>query len=227
MKLFRRSGDGTFADQLRRRACRISLAASTWCRPTTTTTAAETCWSCAAAGSWRSASRCCATTATARSPTSPRPAAWPARRPARRRPCGPISTTTAGSTCSSATRKAPRSSSATAVTAPSRTSPPRPASRAAAFTKAVAAADYDNDGFPDLYVSNLGGGNFLYRNNRNRTFTEVAAAAGVPGRRSRIPGVVLRLRQRRLGRPVRQQLLPLDRRDCAVVPRAAARTRIR
>ena len=50
-----------------------------------------------------------------------------------------------------------------------------------AFTKGVAAADYDNDGFPDLYVSNLGGGNFLYHNNRNRTFTEVARTAGVLG----------------------------------------------
>lgn len=50
-----------------------------------------------------------------------------------------------------------------------------------AFTKAVTAGDYDNDGFPDFYVSNFRGGNFLYHNNRDRTFTEVAAAAGVPG----------------------------------------------
>jgi hypothetical protein len=49
------------------------------------------------------------------------------------------------------------------------------------FNKGVAAADYDNDGWPDLYVSNLGGTNFLYRNNRNGTFTELARAAGVPG----------------------------------------------
>ena len=51
----------------------------------------------------------------------------------------------------------------------------------AAFTKGVAAGDYDNDGFPDLYVSNFRGANHLYRNNRDRTFTDVAAAAGVPG----------------------------------------------
>jgi tetratricopeptide (TPR) repeat protein len=50
-----------------------------------------------------------------------------------------------------------------------------------AFTKGVAAGDYDNDGFPDLYVSNFRGANLLYRNNGDRTFTEVAAAAGVPG----------------------------------------------
>jgi hypothetical protein len=50
-----------------------------------------------------------------------------------------------------------------------------------AFTKGVAAADYDNDGWPDLYVSNSGGRNFLYRNNGDGTFTEIGRAAGVPG----------------------------------------------
>jgi tetratricopeptide (TPR) repeat protein len=50
-----------------------------------------------------------------------------------------------------------------------------------AFSKGVAAADYDNDGFVDLYVSNIGSDNFLYRNNRDRTFTEMAQAAGAPG----------------------------------------------
>jgi hypothetical protein len=49
------------------------------------------------------------------------------------------------------------------------------------FNKGVTAADYDNDGWPDLYVSNLGGTNFLYRNNRNGTFAELARGAGVPG----------------------------------------------
>jgi hypothetical protein len=50
-----------------------------------------------------------------------------------------------------------------------------------AFNKGVAAADYDNDGWPDLYVSNLGGTNFLYRNNGDGTFTELGAGARVPG----------------------------------------------
>jgi tetratricopeptide (TPR) repeat protein len=50
-----------------------------------------------------------------------------------------------------------------------------------AFTKGVAAADYDNDGWPDLYASNNAGRNFLYRNNGNGTFTELGRAAGVPG----------------------------------------------
>ena len=45
----------------------------------------------------------------------------------------------------------------------------------------MTAADIDNDGDPDLYVSNLGGGNFLYRNNGDRTFSEQAVASGVPG----------------------------------------------
>jgi len=49
------------------------------------------------------------------------------------------------------------------------------------FSKGVSAADYDNDGFVDLYVSNFKGENLLYRNNHDNTFTERARAAGVPG----------------------------------------------
>ena len=48
-----------------------------------------------------------------------------------------------------------------------------------AFTKGVNAADYDNDGYVDFYVSNLYGGNFLYHNNHDRTFSEVSERAGV------------------------------------------------
>ena len=43
----------------------------------------------------------------------------------------------------------------------------------------VAIADYDNDGWPDIYVSNYGK-NRLYHNNHNGTFTDVAEKAGVP-----------------------------------------------
>jgi hypothetical protein len=42
----------------------------------------------------------------------------------------------------------------------------------------VAVADYDNDGWPDLYISNFGK-NRLYHNNHNGTFTDVAEKAGV------------------------------------------------
>ncbi|HEY3127869.1 MAG TPA: CRTAC1 family protein [Acidobacteriota bacterium] len=44
----------------------------------------------------------------------------------------------------------------------------------------VAVGDYDNDGFPDLYVTGFGG-NTLYHNNGNGTFTDVTARAGVGG----------------------------------------------
>jgi len=42
----------------------------------------------------------------------------------------------------------------------------------------VAVGDFDNDGWPDIYVSNFGK-NRLYRNNHDGTFTDVAERAGV------------------------------------------------
>ena len=43
----------------------------------------------------------------------------------------------------------------------------------------VAFADYDNDGFTDMFVTNDNLPNFLFRNRRNGTFEEVALEAGV------------------------------------------------
>lgn len=42
----------------------------------------------------------------------------------------------------------------------------------------VAVGDFDNDGWPDIYVSNFGK-NRLYRNNHDGTFTDIAEKAGV------------------------------------------------
>jgi tetratricopeptide (TPR) repeat protein len=48
-----------------------------------------------------------------------------------------------------------------------------------AFTKSVSAADYDNDGYVDFYVSVMNGYHYLFHNNHNLTFTDVASEAGV------------------------------------------------
>src|ERR1700731_2513746 len=44
----------------------------------------------------------------------------------------------------------------------------------------VAVGDYDNDGYPDLYVTSYGK-NILYHNNGDGTFTDVTGKAGVAG----------------------------------------------
>jgi len=49
---------------------------------------------------------------------------------------------------------------------------------AKAWGMGVGIADYDNDGYADIYLTNLGP-NVLYRNNGNGTFTDVTAKAGV------------------------------------------------
>src|SRR5204862_7837109 len=50
-----------------------------------------------------------------------------------------------------------------------------------ALGASAAAADYDGDGFEDLFVtdSSADGHNHLYHNNGNLTFTDVAAVAGL------------------------------------------------
>lgn len=47
-----------------------------------------------------------------------------------------------------------------------------------AFANGGAVGDFNNDGWPDLYITCLGG-NVLYRNNGDGTFTDVTARAGV------------------------------------------------
>jgi tetratricopeptide (TPR) repeat protein len=46
-------------------------------------------------------------------------------------------------------------------------------------TIGAAWGDYDNDGYPDLFLSNAMGRSQLYRNNRDGTFSDVSAQAGV------------------------------------------------
>lgn len=55
------------------------------------------------------------------------------------------------------------------------------------WTKGVAWGDYDDDRWPDLYVSNFNDDNRLYRNNGDGTFTDVAVELGVTGPRSSFP----------------------------------------
>jgi hypothetical protein len=47
------------------------------------------------------------------------------------------------------------------------------------YSLGVVWGDYDNDGDPDLFVGNDSTPNYLYRNNGDKTFTEVALQAGV------------------------------------------------
>lgn len=47
------------------------------------------------------------------------------------------------------------------------------------FVKGVVWGDYDDDGYPDLYISCLDGPNLLYRNSGHGTFDDIAATLGV------------------------------------------------
>ncbi len=51
----------------------------------------------------------------------------------------------------------------------------------AGFDSGVAVGDYDNDGYPDLFVAGVHH-NTLYHNNGDGTFTDVTAAAGISNR---------------------------------------------
>ena len=56
-----------------------------------------------------------------------------------------------------------------------------------AHAKAVVWGDYDGDRWPDLYVSNLGQPNRLYRNRGDGTFVDVAPVLGVAAPRASFP----------------------------------------
>ncbi len=50
--------------------------------------------------------------------------------------------------------------------------------------KGCAWVDFDNDGYPDVFLNNIGGTGKLFRNNRNGTFTDVTDAMGIDGPRA-------------------------------------------
>ena len=72
--------------------------------------------------------------------------------------------------------------------------------------KGAAWGDYDDDGRPDLYVSNSGQANRLYHNNGDGTFTDVAPRAGRDRADRQLLLLVLGLRQRRPAGHLRHRL---------------------
>ncbi|PKP29152.1 MAG: hypothetical protein CVU01_01435, partial [Bacteroidetes bacterium HGW-Bacteroidetes-18] len=57
------------------------------------------------------------------------------------------------------------------------------------YSMGVTAGDFNNDGYPDIYVSNYGP-NLLYKNNGNGTFTDVTKRAKVGGGKECSVGIV-------------------------------------
>ena len=156
-------------------------------RQTTTTTAILTSLCYAVHGSQRAGDiriPCCVTTAMARSRMSPLTPGWATCITPPRQPPGAITTTTVTSTCISGTKppgrlKAPcqlfrNNGDGTFTDVAEKVSVQN-----FGYTKAVIWGDYDNDRWPDLYVSNLAESNRLYHNNGDHnngdgTFTNIA-----------------------------------------------------
>ena len=78
-----------------------------------------------------------------------------------------------------------------------------------AFGMGVAVGDYDNDGFPDLFVTAYGRC-ILYHNNGDGTFTDVTEQGGCRSAGLDHQRRLVRLRQRRPARPVRLQFVEFD-----------------
>ena len=89
----------------------------------------------------------------------------------------------------------------------------------------VAAGDFDNDGWVDLYLTNLGP-NQLFRNNCDGTFTDVSKQSRTDDPAWSVSACVPRLRPRRLARPVRRQLSELARRSQHAVLHALGTARL-
>ena len=133
-----------------------------------------------AAGSIRCATRCCATTTTGRSPTSPAQAGLLDKRPHRTHTAawadydndGWVDLFVGHEESPSALYHNERDGTFREVGAAAGVA-------RTAFTKGATWGDYDNDGFADLYVSNYAGRNFLFHNRKDGTFDEVAQSLGV------------------------------------------------
>ena len=90
----------------------------------------------------------------------------------------------------------------------------------AAYGMGAAAADYDGDGFVDVYVTNWGG-NTLWRNRGDGTFRDVTAGRGSREREMGNGRGLGRRRRRRTPGPLRRELrrrLPRGRTCSAATP---------
>ena len=165
--LYHNNRDGTFTDIAERvGAHRRRLVGGLRLRATTTGTGTST----------SSSAATCTSTSTS-SPSS-------ARGPGMKGEGGGRPASIEASPCSAAPAASPgrrTSCSGTTATGASPRSARRPASATPTSTSAWAIAwfDFNDDGWPDLYVANDSGPNFLYQNQKDGTFKEVAFPMGV------------------------------------------------